>query len=66
MIRVGVCLLGVLVISPAASGQVGTAQFPGAPAPQAPPRDTGSEVGSSAIRGHVVAADTGQPLARRK
>jgi len=38
---------------------------PGMPSPQAPPRDPtqpGKAAGTATLRGHVVAADTGQPL----
>jgi hypothetical protein len=37
---------------------------PGVPPPQAPPRDNNqpAKAGTATLRGHVVAADTGQPL----
>jgi carboxypeptidase family protein len=35
---------------------------PAMPGPQAPPRDTSQKTGTARIRGHVFAADTGQPL----
>jgi hypothetical protein len=49
--------------------QIQTLQFPppppappGAQAPQAPPRDTTAKTGTARIRGHVYAAESGQPL----
>jgi hypothetical protein len=54
-------LLGLLLMSSAASAQAPPpANVPGFP--QLPPRDTTPKTGTARIRGHVVAADTGQPL----
>ncbi len=64
------CLVALSVLPAFASAQTTTfsVQFPagapGVPVPQAPPRDNAQPVkaGTATLRGHVVAADTGQPL----
>ncbi len=61
------CLV-VLLLSPiltAAQTQVFTVQLPpGTALPQGPPRDNAqsAKAGTATLRGHVVAADSGQPL----
>src|SRR6266536_3267820 len=56
-------LLGILLVSSAASAQVAAGQFPGAPGlPPAAPRDVQPKIGTARIRGRILAADTGQPL----
>jgi hypothetical protein len=59
MTRTCACLVGLLIAS------VSSAQPPQQPPPfQTPPRDSAQaqQVGTATIRGHVVAADSGQPL----
>jgi carboxypeptidase family protein len=70
MSRVYLWLLGVVLVPALGFAQQTVAvQFPagapGMPPPQMPPRDPtqpAKAVGDATIRGHVVAADTGQPL----
>lgn len=68
MSRVIVCLVAVVLSLTAVHvrGQgVQTFQIqpaPGQPMPQMPPRDTSQKTGTAVVRGHVVAADTGQAL----
>src|SRR5712691_6089216 len=70
MNRVCAYLVGFFLLPALASPQAATftAQFPGGapgvPPPQGPPRDNNqpAKTGTATLRGHVVAADTGQPL----
>src|SRR5207237_5054996 len=68
MARLRLCVVALARGCSAASAQnagFGTSQLPppGAlPMPQRPPRDTSAKTGTARLRGHVVAADTGQPL----
>ena len=62
------CLV-VFVLSPVFAAAQPTQVFtvptpPGTPGPQGPPRDNAqpAKAGSATLRGHVVAADSGQPL----
>jgi len=60
MTRTCACLVGLLV-----AGSLSFAQPPPQPSPfQPPPRDNAqaTQPGTATLRGHVVAADTGQPL----
>jgi len=60
-------LLGILLVSSAASAQVAAGQFPGAPGlPPAAPRDVQPKIGTARIRGRILAADTGQPLRKAR
>jgi Carboxypeptidase regulatory-like domain len=57
MVRTCVVLMGLLVVTSLSAAQP--------PQPQMPPRDsaqTAQPVATAILRGHVVAADTGQPL----
>src|SRR5712691_3228051 len=70
MNRVCAYLVAFILLPALASPQAATftAQFPGGapgvPPPQGPPRDNSqpAKAGTATLRGHVVAADTGQPL----
>lgn len=70
MNRVCAYLVAFFLLPAFASPQTATftAQFPGGapgvPPPQGPPRDNNqpAKAGTATLRGHVVAADTGQPL----
>ena len=67
MFRVRAYLVALSFVPAVLSAQTFTVQFPGQPGlppPQAPPRDPTqpAAAGNATLRGHVVAADTGQPL----
>jgi hypothetical protein len=67
MARFPAYLVALLLMSSAAFAQVaspppgGVSGVPGV-IPQGSPRDTTPKIGTSRIRGRIVAADTGQPL----
>ena len=71
MARVWFWLVGLVLVSTVVSAQPPApviidmpAGVPGVQMPQMPPRDNASSTkpGTATLRGHVVAADTGQPL----
>ena len=62
MSRVVLCLVAAILFPSVAPGQ-SQLFLPRPPeAPQTPPRDNTARIGTARIRGHVFAADTGQPL----
>jgi len=55
--------LAFVLVASTTLAQVAPPQLPpGMPVNPAPPRDASQKTGTARIRGHVVAADTGQPL----
>src|SRR2546421_9472710 len=62
-LAVRIVTLAFVLTASAALAQVPPPQPPpGMPVNPSPPRDSSQKTGTARIRGHVVAADTGQPL----
>jgi 5-hydroxyisourate hydrolase-like protein (transthyretin family) len=65
-IRAIACLAAAVLVASPVSSQIPVQTQPGAPVPGAPPlgppRSGTAKTGTAILRGHVVAADSGQPL----
>jgi len=65
-VRAIACLAASVLVASPVSSQIPVQTQPGAPVPGAtqtlPPRANSAKTGTAILRGHVVAADSGQPL----